>query len=308
MPRHAGKKCICREAVFPVWLMLLLSFCWQPAQADSLASLRQGIEKYRARDYNQALKLLAKASEEDPYNAEAHYYLANAHVFLHDGNAAMAEYSRCFELEPLSNYGQYSRQALLAFGKKFQGLVSNRAVPQKNREHLAPDDPKSIKQAVEMIRAQTCERDRLHHEQAEGAAKTAVSAAEAAGQRINQSASELLEDLTPPNKQLSPALEEELHEIQQKAAFAGQRARLDGQQQAHQHMSAATQRSAHVEKSASNLLYLIGESPKPGHVKVKAAGTNLYVRNYGMEPRPPLQPLQAEWSLLEKDEFKSKHP
>ncbi|GAI25268.1 unnamed protein product, partial [marine sediment metagenome] len=189
---------------------------------------------------------------------------------------------------------QYSRQALLAFGKKFKGFTDDSAQASK---HLAPDDPKSIRQAVALIRGQTGERGKLNHDWGERAAKAAVSGGEIQGQKMNKQAESLLDDLSAM-AHASPALQEELHEIQQRAVFEAQRAQQDAQQQAAKHMSAAARRSTLVESSASSLLALISENPRPGHIKVKAAGTNLYVRNYGVEPLPPQEALLASWESL----------
>ena len=250
---------------------------------------------YYKKDYSKALVLFKKATSAEPYNAEIHYYLANCHIFLNDGDNAMKEYSLCFDLEPLSSFGQYSRQALLAFGKKFKGFTAN---SNSGKKRVAPDDPQSVKQALALIKTQTCEREKLHHDRAESAARVAVDAGEERNQRINRAAEELADDLTPKDRAPSAVLQEELHEIQQRAVFEGLRAKLNAQKEATRHMTAAAERSTHIETSAGSLLSLISEKPRVGHVKMKAAGTNLYVRNYDFEPAPPLEPLTASWESL----------
>ena len=260
--------------------------------AFAVSSLKLGMEAYRKNDYKEAIRLLNKAEAEDPYNAELHYYLANCYVFQHDGESAIKQYSRCFDLEPLSKYGQYSRQALLGFGKKFRGFTGSH----DGKEHLAPDDPKSIKQAVALIRKQTEDQDKRAHSYGEKAAESAIQKGESHAQQINKDAQQLSEDLAPLAR--SQAAQAELHEIRQKAVFAGQHARFEAQQQAAKHMEHAAQNAISLESSAASLLRLMSEDPKPGRVKLKALGTNLYVRNYGMEPKPPLEPLLAEWELI----------
>lgn len=257
----------------------------------------KGMDFYKQKDYKQAIAFLEKASRKDPYNAELHYYLANSHIFLKDGNSAIREYSACFDLDPLGTFGQYSRKALLGFGKKFRGLSSAVADP-PGKHRIAADDAKSIKQAVSLIAAQSCEREKLNHAAGEGSAKVSVSVGEEKQRKLSKAAEELVADLSQANRSPSPALQEEMHEIQQSAVFAGQHARYDAQQQAAMHMSAAVERSTAVEKSASSLLALMAEAPRRGKVKMKAAGTNLYVRNYDFEPEPPPEPLMATWELL----------
>lgn len=288
-----GAHCLRPPSVSFVVLFLCLQLQAPAFAVDS--NFKQGMQSYKKKDYNAALKLLKKSSAADPYNAEIHYYLANCHIFLNDGESAMKEYSQCFDLEPLSTFGQYSRQALLAFGKKFKGLYTQAP---DGKKHVYPDDPKSIKQALALIKDQTCEREKLHHDTAETAAKTAVDAGEERNHRINKKAEELAEDITPTDRPPSPEVQLELHEIQQKAVFEGQRAKLNAQQEATKHMTHAAERSTNIENSANSLLSLISEKPKPGRIKVKAAGTNLYVRNYDFEPAPPIEPLVATWESL----------
>lgn len=290
--RLTSKRATFRRSI--CFLLPLISALLLPPMSSAEGKQKPAIDAYNKKQYKQAICLLRKAIADDPYNAELHYYLANCYVFQKDGNAAIKEYSQCFDLEPLGTFGQYSRQALLGFGKKFHGFTSSQA----DNKHLAPDDPSSIKQAVELIRKQTGDREKLQHERAENAARVAVDSGEKQQQRISRAADELIECLTPVNKAPTQALHEEIHEIRQRAVFAGQRARFDAQQQATKHMEYAAQRAVSLEHSASSLLSLISENPKPGRIKVKAAGTNLYVRNYGLEPAIPIEPMQAEWELL----------
>ncbi|MBX9724975.1 MAG: hypothetical protein K2X81_26460 [Candidatus Obscuribacterales bacterium] len=275
----------------------LTSLCMAAAVSAAEDLAHKGMEFYKQKDFKQAVVFLGKATRKDPYNAELHYYLANSHIFLKDGNSAIREYSACFDLDPLGTFGQYSRKALLGFGKKFQGLATAAAEP-AGKHRIAADDAKSIKQAVALIAAQSCEREKLNHAAGEDSAKVSVSAGEDKQRRLSKAAEDLLADLSQANRSPSPALQEEMHEIQQSAVFAGQHARHDAQQQAAMHMSEAVKRSTAVEKSASSLLALMSEAPRRGKVKMKAAGTNLYVRNYDFEPEPPPEPLLATWELL----------
>lgn len=285
-----------RSALTAITIAFIFSITYlqHGANAASSDSLKKGMQLYNKKDYKGALPLLEQAKSEDPYNAELHYYLANTFMFLKNGEAAMKEYCECFELDPLGTFGQYSRKALNGFGKKFRGFGK---AATDGKKHVAPDDSQSVKQALKLIKGQSCERDNLHKNSAEAAAKTAVANGEERDHRLTKAAQELADELASIPKQ-TPALQEEIHEIQQKAVFEGQRARLNAQQEATMHMQAAALRSTQIENSASSLLSLISESPKPGRVKVKAAGTNLYVRNYDFEPAPPLVPLTANWELM----------
>lgn len=287
-----------RDLARAVWGALFIGALFATPVLAS-GALKQGIDAYKKNEYKEAIKLLNKAENEDPYNAELHYYLANCYVFLHDGESAIKQYSRCFDLEPLSTFGQYSRQALLGFGKKFKGFSG----PDDGKEHLAPDDPKSIKQAVVLIRKQTMDQDQRAHTFGENAAQAAMRKGESRERQINREVDQLTEELAPHAH--NPVVQQELHEMRQKAVFTGQHARYEAQQQAAKQMEHAAQNAMSLESSAASLLRLISEDPIPGRIKLKALGTNLYVRNYGMEPKPPLEPLLAEWELIGSSKTKA---
>ncbi len=280
-----------------VGLLFFLTCLQAPCYAGD-ENFSKALCAYKQKDYAGACKLFEKAKGEDPYNAEARYYLANSYMFLHDGKAAMKEYWACFELEPLSQHGQLARQALLGFGKKFNGF-SKQA---DSKRKVAADEPRSIKQSVALIKKQSCERESLNHAGGERFASRALAGGEERNQRLNAAAEALARDLTPPNNQMTPTLQQELHEIRQRAVFAGQHARQNAQQEAAKHMAAAAARSVSIEASAASLLSLIAEDPRPGRLKLKAAGTNLYVRNYGFEPGDPLKALVAEWEKISSPE------
>lgn len=280
-------------------LLALLGSSMQNASAAD--DLSRGLEAYKLKDYKAAAHNFEKAAKSDPYKAELHYYLANSYVFLKNADGAMREYERCFDLEPLSKVGQYSREALLKYGNKFRGLRGRVASGASS-----VDEPQSMKKAVEQIRSQTCQKELIHQTIAEQAAKRAMSNGEVRNLCINKAAEELSEDIAAQGKSHLPQVQEELHAIRQKAVFDGQRALHDAHEEAARQMSHAISKSSGLEDSASNLLSLMGEKPRPGKVKVRANGTNLYARNYSFDPAPPPVPLCAEWELLPSLQKKSK--
>lgn len=259
----------------------------------------QGITKYKEHSYLEAAKFFQEATVRDPYDARAHYYLANSWMYLRNSKQAVREYQACFDLDPLSAYGQNARRAILGLGKAYAGCVRG-AVAEEDHERVAPDTPHSIKQAVNQIRKETQERENINRQWGEGIAKASVTKGALTEAKITRDTDLLVFDLNPNNNAVSADLQLELNEIKQKGVFAGQRARQDAQQQATRHMTAAAQKSTLVENSATNLLSLIAEDPRPGHVKMKALGTNLYVRNYGTEKIPVQEPLLASWETMNK--------
>ncbi|MBX9570525.1 MAG: hypothetical protein K2X77_16640 [Candidatus Obscuribacterales bacterium] len=271
------------------------------APAFAVDDLKAGIASYQKQDYAQAAEALKRAAKKDPYNAVCHYYLANSLVYLSDTKGAATEYFTCFDLDPFGQAGQYSREAL----KKLKGPVS--PVPGSgNAARTAPDSGASIRHAVGSIGRQTTEKGKFYQDNSQICARLVSDNATVYANRVSQSAEELVAEIREAYRGKMPeSVEADLEEIRQKALYKAAWVREDAQQQAHRRMAAETKRSELVEKSASNLLALIAETPKVGKVKLKAAGTNLYVRNYAMEPLPTPEPLTAEWKLLPQAEGKA---
>lgn len=79
--------------------------------------------------------------------------------------------------------------------------------------------------------------------------------------------------------------------------------RSDTQVQAYRYRTTGTQAAAYAQESANNLETLLAEKARPGEAKLRALGTNLYIRNYGSKandgnvlstpPEDPVEQLRA---------------
>lgn len=273
----------------------VFAFCSVTAAfaADSASSLKQGISNYERGKFEAASVSLSAAVNKDPYNPISHYYLANTFLQLHDKSAAIKEYASCFSLDPFGLAGQYSRDALVSLQAS---PVASSAREDKNR--VALDTAKSVRQAVTCIDKQTNEKGKSHQVSGQISARIASDAATVQAEYVTRQANDLVAEITAANPKLPPNVQDDLEDIRQKALHRASWIREDAQQQAHRRVAMAARHSEYTEKAASNLMALIAENPKAGHVKVKAAGTNLYVRNYGFESRPE---LKAEWKSVSEN-------
>lgn len=279
-----------------VGFLLLCFALTEPANAAS-DNLRAGIASYDKGKYSEAVEIFKKAAKKDPYDAICHYYLANTLLHLGDKTGAANEYYSCFDLDPFGQAGQYSRDAL---------KVLKSAAISPAAATSAPDSGANIRHAVNSISRQTTEKGKFYQANSQVCARLVSENATAYATKVSQSAEQLVAEIREAyHGKMSQAVEDDLEEIRQKALYKAAWVREDAQQQAHRRTAAETRRSELVEKSASNLMALIAENPQPGKVKVKAAGTNLYVRNYSMDPLPTPEPLQAEWKLLPQAQIKS---
>src|SRR5579883_1033132 len=98
--------------------LCLSTLCWLCAGAcfagtdQKATQYKQGLKSYQSGNYLEAARLLKKATEADPGDASAHYYLANSLAYLHFKEEAAREYEACLQLNPSAQYSQYCRLAL----------------------------------------------------------------------------------------------------------------------------------------------------------------------------------------------------
>ena len=302
--------CIRADVVCRVLFALSIALAFYPSLPASAAPpvslLSTGIAFYEKHDYAKAADSLRKAVNSDPYNAISHYYLANSYLQLGDRKNAASEYFTCFDLDPFGQAGQYSRDALKQLGGASVSGGSSAANPGGGLQQTAPDSGASIRNAVGSIGRQTTEKGKFNQASSQICARLVSDNATIYATRVSQSAEELVAELRESHRgHLPEGVEDELQEIRQKALFKAAWIREDAQRQANRRIALAKNRSELVENSATNLMSLIAENPQAGHVKLKAAGTNLYVRNYAMDPLPKPEPLKAEWQLLPQAENRS---
>ncbi|MBZ0189924.1 MAG: tetratricopeptide repeat protein, partial [Candidatus Obscuribacterales bacterium] len=74
--------------------------------------LKSGIKAYNKGDYQEAIGQLGLARANEFNNAKLHYYLANAYVQTGKNSDAVREFRIAFALDPESDVGKFSKQAL----------------------------------------------------------------------------------------------------------------------------------------------------------------------------------------------------
>ena len=95
-----------------------------------------------------------------------------------------------------------------------------------------------------------------------------------------------------------------MQEVSNWRAIATSYARTDTAVQASKARRDGIQRAETLHDCANNLVRLIGDTPEPGHPKLRAYGTCLYVRYYGSENPddvpPPVDPVQELHAIAKK--------
>jgi len=255
--------------------------------------LEDGVEQYYYKRYHTAAMFFEEACAKDPMNWKPHFYLARTLEQLREYEAAKAEFEYCFRLNPFSKEGRLAKQAVLDL-----------AADRERRKHIA-DDPMIVAQALRLLNSQSADlKGRIRAEANRLANERMRVAAERLGMRVE----------TNPNRYRRWYYRPD-EEVSGRAYIQNSWHRNDAMREAALARIEATRRAAEIQKSSNNLKLLIADpSNKPGSAKLRALGTNLYVRFYGSPERDdipgedkPLE-LKAKAGLLSDLNLKTSNP
>ncbi|HEY9785152.1 MAG TPA: tetratricopeptide repeat protein [Candidatus Obscuribacterales bacterium] len=229
------------------------------SHAQARTALEEGIEAYYQRRFNAAAMHFDEAIAKNPQDWRGHFYLARALEQLKDYKGARDEFMVVFQMNPFSKEGKLAKAALMDLAAGIEA-----------RKHKA-DDPKHFKQAVRLINAQCNDNKTRFRAQAQ----------RAANERMQLHARSL--GMAMPTRR-SPWYYRESDEVSNMAYIRNSYARTDAMRQSALMRLEAAKRAEETQKSANNLkMLLVDRSVRPDSAKLRALGTNLYVRNY----RPP---------------------
>jgi hypothetical protein len=105
-----------RASVLAAIAVLALSLA---AGAES-ASMRRGIDEYRAGNYEDAADHLSAALSTDFNDPSLHYYLGTCYVHLNQPESATREFRITYALQPDGEVGRYAKQALDKMGVEIE--------------------------------------------------------------------------------------------------------------------------------------------------------------------------------------------
>jgi hypothetical protein len=274
--------------ILTVCLLLQLS-------APSLAAdrLTQGIRLFNTGQYAQAAQYLKRAVASQPFNQKAQYFLGDSLSHLNDKQGAMRSYEGCFRADPFSSFGIKAKKALL-------GLSANNsptavANPVAAGSEHRPDDANTIRQAILTMHRQSDDAERRVRQEGETLAKAQTKHAQVQVSNIYAQAQQDESELVAIGGRRM--FQAEIYQINLQARYAEARARQEAQILASQKRNFAAQRAVALNEAAANLEAQLAEPKRPGHIRLKASGTNLYVRNYESDTEVPVE-LVATQSLV----------
>lgn len=226
--------------------------------------LEDGIEQYYYKRFRTAAMFFEEACARTPMNWKPHFYLARTLEQLREYDAAKYEFEFCFRLNPFSKEGRLAKQAVL-------DLASDR----EKRKHVA-DDPMIVQQALRLLNMQSADlKGRLRAD----AERQAQERMRLAAQRL-----QLRVESDPTRYRRWYYRQDD--EVSNRSYIQNSWHRNDAMREAALARYEAARRSVEIQKSANNLKLLIADpSNKPGNAKLRALGTNLYVRFYGSPER-----------------------
>lgn len=250
--------------------------------------LKEGIAAYNAGNYKKAATALGAALNSDFNNPVLHYYMANSLLHMKQTEAAIREFRIAYALDPHKEVGKYSKEALSILGVE-DAPKPMCVVPETNRRMIAlpPEPPPRdllVDQAMRQLRNQA---DTNSHMQSK--LNESIAADEAKRQKDYLAKAQ--QDLKDSYK----VYWGRRGHVRQLPVPTDAQSTLNGLKDlyARQHQSRVEDGRRQVEelqKSARNLEELLNE--KPGHhggTHLVPAGTNLYIRNYQIDPKPPDQ-------------------
>lgn len=285
-----------------------------PASGSALYTpLEEGMRQFHARRYSMALGPLERAVSKTPNNATSRYYLANCYVHLNRHEEAQREYDMAYRLDPFGPVSGYCRRALLGYGLSIPAesemAALSRPVAYRKASLNSPDTVQHnsavhLNRAVDTIRRQADFEKGRHKQTADTFASNAMRTGEGSARKILEDADAecraimdaplvvaggyrndpfLVEQAKQMEIQRRTAL---VAEIRKKADSDAARIRSEAQDRSQKYKQYSQDRQAALDEVADSLESQLSTSRLKDRVKMRAEGTGLYVRNFGVVPSP----------------------
>jgi hypothetical protein len=283
-----------------------------PSAATAIYTpLDEGIRQFHARRYAMALGPLERAVSKAPQSAMCRYYLANCYVHLSRHEEAQREYDMSYRLDPFGPVSGYCRRALIGYGRSVPADSEIAAIGKPVALATRPPEagtiqhnsPHHLTKAVDTIRRQADFEKGRHKQASEIFAGNAMKTGEGTARKIlidadNEVRSimeapiavavrganyEMIQTVRDLEMQRRRAL---CDEIRKKAENDAHRIRTEAQERSQKFRQYSQDRQAALDEVADSLESQLSSSRLKDRVKMRAEGTGLYVRNFGVVPSP----------------------
>lgn len=299
---------------------IVVSIAFAQLNATVVASpLDEGIRQFNSKRYEMAIGHLERAASKSPNDASVRYYLAGCYVHLRRHEEAARSYQACYTLDPFGPLSGYCRRALMAYGRSIPSDAEQAAMakPFKQPEKIASrghshNSPEHLEQAVDVLRRQTMSEKNRQKSQGETMASNLLDSSKGAARKIIEDAeSEVRAILEAPlpalSYSLNPVLAQQAKEmemarrqelvatIRKKANEDSARIIGDARDRSEKYRQFSADRQNALDEVADSLESQMTSSRLKDRVKMQAAGSGLYVRNFEVapSPSPPVRPSVA---------------
>lgn len=245
------------------------------------------------RRYHAAAEELMNAIQINPSSSLAFRQLGDVLLELKDREGALEAYKACFENDPFGENGKYAKVKLLS-------LSAHNA-----RNKTAPQDTQPVvENTVNTVNRQVREyANRMQYESRRNAERISREAAFGMNQRNNANAFRNADAYLRRARQglggggTGGGFSQT--EISDLNYLRNNWARTDARVKAMAWQKEAAQRAAYVAESATNLKDQLLRPQKKGSARLRALGTNVYVRYYGDETPSSSEDIVPEDPALE---------
>jgi len=308
MPKRSSLSLTVLSSLFASAFGLLQVF---PASANIVYTpLEEGIRQFQARRYALALGPLERAVAKAPHYAMGRYYLAGCYVHLSRHQDAMKEYDMAYRLDPFGPVSGYCRRALLGYGRSIPNESELAALgkpavhaTRTHKDIVRHNAPEHFNKAVDTIRRQADFEKGRHKSASDTFAGNAVRTGEGTARKILDDAdAECRAILEAPLVVAGAGNNFALHqqarememqrrnslvaEIRKRAENDAARIRGDAQDRAQKFKQYSQDRQNALDEVADSLESQLSTSRLNDRVKMRAEGTGLYIRNFGVAPSP----------------------
>lgn len=239
------------------------------AQESFAQAMRNGKAEFNIQRYHSAQEHFEKAIAASPNSAAAYAHLGDTLLRLQDRAGAREAYKACFRADPFGEYAAYAKNYLLMLTNE---QAYNKTAPQ--------DTPITVERTIRTINNQADDAHRRHISHGEIHANHRL--------RLGEIEADLILGLHPQRNRRQSVYDpfyvydpNDRTDISNLAQIRTSYIRSDSRVQANRVRVEAAKRAALVQESAANLKELLLQPAKPGEAKLRAMGTNLYVRYYG---------------------------
>ncbi|MBP9091480.1 tetratricopeptide repeat protein [bacterium] len=224
-------------------------------------------QELRQKRYHAAADAYLKVISINPRYSPAYAYLGDILVKLKDYEGAKEAYRAGFEVDPFGQYGRYGKAKLMGLAKRDAYM---RTQPQ--------DSQLVVERTLKLINRQSNDLSSIHAAEGQRWSRWRTDLANIQLRRIAQESNTSVNYLSRRGYQGYDDREQS-----NLANLRNNYVRNDAAVQATKIRAEAARKAAFVAQSAADLKAQMMQPVRPGNARLRALGTNLYVRYYGSD-------------------------